>query len=149
MRFYSVTRSNWPALLSIVCIFCGVTASADFNCELRLIHPNFKEALAAWSARTDLTTEEKATVRVSTGLGLYRSPVLLLRVGNRQFLLDSFGHHVQIAPRGRETIEASYWLVGEGSLSPQRAGQRYEFESFFLDLYKDRARHLRVQFVPR
>jgi hypothetical protein len=109
----------------------------------------FQDALQAWSLRPDLNLEEVVKAEFFAGFGRFRQPVLLIRTGQRLFILNKVGDQVQIRPKTRETIARSYMLVGEGSLSPHTAGQVYEFHNgknpIRIEIYKTRTHHLSVQ----
>lgn len=119
-------------------------------CETKLVsfEREYEDAYKAWTNRDDLTSEDVLNAEFIKGFGLYRAPVLLVRAGKRLFVFNSFGRQIQIYPKTKETIRNSYTLVGEGDLSAQRAGQRYEFfekgRTTIIELQKERAHQLRV-----
>jgi hypothetical protein len=124
-------------------------------CEAKLVSfdRDYEEAYKAWTNRDDLTSEDVLNAEFIKGFGLYRMPVLLVRTGKRFFIFNSFGRQIQIYPKTKETVYNSYTLVGEGDLSAQKAGQRYEFfekgRTTIIELQKERAHQLRVHVMER
>jgi hypothetical protein len=124
-------------------------------CEAKLVslERDYEEAYRAWINRNDLTSEDLLNAEFIKGFGLYRTPVLLVRTGKRLFVFNSFGRQIQIYPKTKETVRNSYILVGEGELSAQRAGQRYEFfekgRTTIIDLQKERSHQLQVRVMER
>ncbi len=129
-------------------------AKADV-CEAQLISidRDYEDAYRSWTNRDDLTSEDVSESEFIKGFGLYRTPVLLVRTGERLFVFNSFGRQVQVYPKTKETVSNSYMLVGESDLSAQRAGQRYEFfekgQTTIIEFHKDRARQLRVRVMEQ
>jgi hypothetical protein len=124
-------------------------------CEAKLLsfERDYEDAYKAWINRNDLTSEDVLNAEFIKGFGLYRTPILLVRTGKRLFVFNSFGRQIQVYPKTTETIRNSYILVGEGELSTQRAGQRYEFfekgRTTIIDLQKERSHQLQVHVIER